>query len=443
MKARAGLPTIPVSALRIGLYIHLDLGWMSHPFALSHFKIQSAEQIATIRSLGLATVRWNEALSDPAVEPAPASEPADTAAPAPADPAAGPPLALLPAEAPPSSQSVAQRAALDGDRAALALCEQQFNEAALALRAVHGQVIDTPDQARSAAQALTDALLDKMLGAGELCIRLLGEPAGDRQMAHALNVSILSLLMGRTFGWPEREMKDLGLGALLHDVGKLDLPERVRQRDEGFTAAETRYYEEHVARGVAQARRMGLSAGALLVIGQHHEMADKSGFPLKLGSERMTPAARIVAMVNRYDRLCNPSRPHLALTPHEAVSLMFAQYQSKFDTSILGAFVKMMGVYPPGSVVQLTDERLGIVVSVNSARPLKPRVQVYQPGATADDTLVLDLESLPGVGIRRSLKPQALPRAAMEALAPRTRVAYFFESMASQASDSTPGELAA
>ena len=435
MKARAGLPTIPVDALRIGLYIHLELGWMSHPFALSHFKIASDDQIATIRGLGLKVVRWNEALSDPPPEVAEAPVlPQAPARPLPRQ--AAPPDAV-------TAQARADREAIERDRATLAVCEQQFSEAAGALRDIHDRLVETPDQARDAAVALTTALLDKMLGEHELCIRLLGEPSGDRHMAHALNVGIVSLLMGRTFGWGAKEMTDLGMGALLHDVGKLELPERVRQRDDHFSAAENRFYEEHVARGVAQARRMGLSAGALLVIGQHHEMADKSGFPLKLGSERMTPAARIVALVNRYDRLCNPSRPHLALTPHEAVSLMFAQYQNKFDTSILGAFVKMMGVYPPGSVVQLTDERLGIVVSVNSARPLKPRVQVYQPGRAAEDTPVLDLEAVAGLGIRRSLKPQSLPRPALEALSPRTRVAYYFEATPMPGSPAPPREMAA
>src|SRR6185436_8313989 len=112
------------------------------------------------------------------------------------------------------------------------------------------------------------------------------------------------------------------------------------------TPGEVRFYEEHVAHGVAHALKMGLSPGAQLVIAQHHEHADGSGFPLRLGSERMTPAASIVALVNRYDNLCNPQQQALALTPHEALSLLFAQGKSRFDSAILGAFIKMMGVYP-------------------------------------------------------------------------------------------------
>ena len=97
----------------------------------------------------------------------------------------------------------------------------------------------------------------------------------------------------------------------------------------------------------------------------------------------MSAAARIVALVNRYDNLCDPALPAHALTPHEALSLMFAQTRSKFDASMLNAFIRMMGVYPPGSVVQLTDDRFALVTNVNSTRPLKPRVLVYDRAGAA------------------------------------------------------------
>jgi len=86
-----------------------------------------------------------------------------------------------------------------------------------------------------------------------------------------------------------------------------------------------------------------------------------------------------------------------------------------------------MGVYPPGSVVQLNDERFAMVVSVNSSRPLKPRVIVFEPRVPKNEALILDLEREPALGIRRSLKPMTLPRSAMDYLSPRQRISYFFE----------------
>ena len=245
---------------------------------------------------------------------------------------------------------------------------------------------------------------------------------------HAMNVGIISLLMGRCFGFDAEEMQDLGVGAMLHDVGKIELPARLRHREDNFSPNELRVYEEHVEMGLVQARRMGLSAGASAVIAQHHEHADGSGFPGKLNSDRMTMAARIVALVNRYDNLCNPHLLARALTPHESLSLLFAQGRSKYDTSILGAFIKMMGVYPPGSTVQLTDDRYALVVAVNSSRPLKPNVLVHDAAVPRAEALVLDLESVSGLGIRRSVRAcSSCRRRSPTTWASSSRVSYFFE----------------
>jgi HD-GYP domain-containing protein (c-di-GMP phosphodiesterase class II) len=210
-------------------------------------------------------------------------------------------------------------------------------------------------------------------------------------------------------------------------VGKALLPDRVRWLEENFSTAEYKLYQEHVSHSVQVAKRMAVSQEALMAIAQHHELIDGSGFPTRVKGTSMTRCARILALVNRYDNLCNPSRPAAALTPHESLSIIFAQLKSRFDPVALSAFIRMMGVYPPGSVVQLVDERYAMVVSVNSARPLKPRVLVHDAGVSRDNALILDLEQTPQVGIRRSLKPAALPGAAMDFLAPRKRVSYFFE----------------
>ena len=96
----------------------------------------------------------------------------------------------------------------------------------------------------------------------------------------------------------------------------------------------------------------------------------------------------------------------------------------------LNAFIRMMGVYPPGSVVQLVNGLYALVISVNSARPLRPKVLVHDPDAHSATPPVLDLEHLPELGILRSLKPAQLPRAALDDLSPRQRIYYFFERAA-------------
>src|SRR6478609_5262025 len=313
MKDRSSDPLIDVSQLKVGMFIHLDLGWMSHPFPLSSFKLSSEDQLLILRRLGLTQVRWSPGKSDLRLDatqmPATLPEPA----------VAG----LAEAASAEDLAREAHRQALAEQREALLLCERQYAEAAAAFREVMELVPTEPRDARNQSMALTSALLDKMLVEGDLNIRLLNEGVGDRGTAHALNVSIISLLLGRAFGMGRDEMMDLGVGALLHDVGKIELLARLRNRDDSFSAAETQVYQSHVAKGVALAQGMGLSPGPLLIIAQHHENADGSGFPQRINMDRMSAGARIVALVNRFDGLCNPLLASKAMTPHEALSLMF------------------------------------------------------------------------------------------------------------------------
>lgn len=406
--------TVAVQDLKIGMFVRLELGWLSHPFPLSSFRITSADQISTIRGLGLERVAWLPEKSE--VE------------------RNGPALAhLAPSTQPdPEAERAAagRRALLQAQRDDLRRCEAQYLEAGETLRELGALVDARPAQAAGMARALARAMLDKMLVEGDLCIRLLSTQSGDRMAAHALNVTVLSLLMARSIGLTEDELLDVGTGALLHDIGKQDLPLRVHHPDDHFTGAEVKAYRDHVTLGVARGRRMELGKGVLEVLAQHHEMADGSGFPARLALDAISPASRVVALVNRYDNLCNPGPRGVVLTPHEAVSALFAQSRSRFDMPVLSGFIRMMGVYPAGSVVQLTDERYALVMQVNSSRPLKPRVLVHDPQVPRDEALLLDLGQHAGLGIRRSVPAAKLPPAAAAYLAPRPRVSYYFDTLA-------------
>lgn len=441
--------TVDMHELRIGMFVHLDLGWMSHPFPLSSFRITSEDQIATIRGLGLQRLRWVPEKSELLPPPGPSAgaggdSPAATtrSAEASEEAVADAPRIETPAESPEQTAARERRNLLAGQRAAATLVEKQHAEAGRAWRDAQDLVRVRPEQARRDTEGLTRALLDKMLIDGELCVRLLSTQAGDRAALHALNVAVISMLMGRTFGMSAEEMMDLGVGALLHDVGKLDVVERLRHEDDRLTAAERNQYREHVSLGVSQGKRMALSPGAMLVLAQHHESADGSGFPLRLAQDRMSMASRIVSIVNRYDNLCNPPQVARAMTPHEALSTLFSQHRSKFDGTVLNAFIRMMGVYPAGSLVQLTDDRHAMVVGVNSSRPLKPRVLIHDPDVPRDEALVINLEEQPDLGIRRSLGPGKMPASALDYLAPRPRVCYFFEPLATRSEEAREEALA-
>ncbi len=410
---------VDVSALRIGLFVSLDLGWLAHPFPTSSFKITTAKQIEVIRSLGVDRVRVDPSRSDPVVHTDVAPEPKVASANQAAQ-------ELARAQAQARRERAEQLAA---QQRALLVCERRFGEALRQYRRTIELSSTQPKEAAQQCQAMVKGVVGEMMCEGESAIRLLSESAGDKSAMHPVNVTIVSLLLGKAMGLSVQELEDLGTAAFLHDIGKIMLPDRVRWYEDNFSSAEYKLYQDHVSHSLKLAKAMELSAPVLLAIAQHHEMADGSGFPLKIRAEAQSPIARILALVNRYDNLCNPSRPAAALTPHESLSLIFAQLKARFDSTALSAFIRMMGVYPPGSVVQLVDDRYAMVVSVNSSRPLKPRVIVHEPGISRHDALILDLEHAPSLGIRRSLKPAALPSAAADFLAPRQRVCYFFEGV--------------
>ena len=425
--------TMAVADLRVGIYIQLDGGWLSHPFPLSSFRIASEDQIHTLRGLGLRQVRWVPEKSDLPEAP---GEGADAVQPVAgmATPGAGNGKAnqiatpLKPASATDPAHSRHQQA-LQVQTEAARLCERQHGEATTAWRGATEAMVKRPREAGRITEQLTRAILVKMLVGEDIGIRLVTSGC-DRAASHALNVGVISLLIARALSLSEAELLDLGVGALMHDIGKTELPEGLRHLEEGFTDGAINAYREHVAKGVTLAQRMSLSAGAMRVVAQHHELADGSGFPLKLAGERLTMAARVVALVNRYDNLCNPQTHTLALTPHEAVSVLFAQGRQRYDTAVLNAFIRIMGVYPAGSLVQLTDDRYAMVIGVNASRPLKPRVLVHESGVPRGEALLLDLEQHSDVGIRRSLPAAKLPPAVIDYLDPRPRVAYYFEPLA-------------
>ena len=406
---------IDIAELRIGLYVELDLGWMAHPFPTGSFKISSQRQIETIRGLGLKQVRYIPGKSDAYTESL-ASHPTTTAE----------EVARALAQ---DRELRRQRATLiESQQKSLKACEQKFAAAQQQYRRVQEDVLEQPQQVRDECLAMVSAHVEEMACDGEAAIRLLSEGVGERAAMHPVNVTVMSLLLGKAMGLVGQDLIDLGMGAFLHDIGKLQLPQRVRWFEDGFSIEEFKQYQEHVTKSVAIGNRMGLSEGALMAIAQHHEMMDGSGFPMRPPSSELTLAARILALVNRYDNLCNPVRLVSALTPHEALSLLFAQHKARFDNLVLSAFIRMMGVYPPGSVVQLIDGRYALVVSVNSVRPLKPRVIVHDATVPKHEALILDLESQPSIGIRRSLKPAGLPADALDYLGPRQRIAYYFEN---------------
>jgi len=417
--AEAEAQYVTPDQLCVGLYIHLDLAWMDHPFTFSSFKIKNDEQIETLRGLGLERIRYDPERSDVLprrVFDEPEAQPEQPAAPRISDAAA----AAL-------AEKKARMAQLARLREEIEEVERRFTRAAESLKHIARNVFGQPEQAFAEADGLVSDLVDTALSKGDVKIHAMSQQLGEDVYFHSLNVSVLALILGRTIHLRPDEMHQLGLGALFHDIGQNELPGSITAKKEPLTRAEQAVYEQHCKLGLKVAKRLGLSERATLVLLQHHEMADGSGYPERLQGNQISLFARIVAICNTYDNLCNPPQITNALTPAEALAQMFALQRAKFDDGLLRSFIKCLGVYPPGSLVQLSNGQFGLVLSVNPNHPTKPSVMLYDPHVPKEAALIVDLEREDQLKITKSLRAALLSREALAYLSPRQRVTYYFD----------------
>ena len=412
--------TIDCRQLQPGMYVYIDLGWMDHPFSLNRFKIKSEEQIRTMRGLGIQRIRYNPELSD--TLPLPLEEEKD-AQPSPAEPVTSPEVDAMMAE------KKARKERLISHRIKVAECERKVANAARLMRGINNDIFAKPQACMESASQLMDDFVETLMGdKGTILFALNDKAAGEDIYVHSVNVSVLAILLAKELKLSPVDIKLVGMGSLFHDIGKLDIPGKVTMKTDLLTAAEKSLLQEHTNYGVKIARNAKLDAGTLAIVNQHHEFVDGSGYPNKLTQDKISPFAQLVAIINLYDNLCNPLNAALALTPHEALSTLFTQYKGKLNPKMLQVFIRFMGVYPPGSIVSLSNGIIGMVISVSSQKPLKPTLLIYDPGVPKEEAMILDLEMQPDISIDRSIRPNLLSPDIFAYLNPRQRATYFFDS---------------
>ena len=431
----APLNFVASDQLRIGLYIFIDIPWLRHSFTLNSFKIASEQQIRELQALGEDRFRFDPDRSAAPITPIAVSP---TAAPG---HSAGVSGAFIPAGetdgAAPIDAMMVEKAArierLTEQRKDLAKIEKSFAKASSVMRSLNKNLMSRPQEALAEMGLMMDEMVSVFLERPDVTLQVLGETSGGEDVYyHGLNVSILCLMLAKELGLSSEQARLLGTGALLHDIGMSEIPDRVlRKRPEQTTKPERELRALHVEYGVNLGKKLALPPEVMAIIAQHHELADGSGYPLGTKLEKISPLARIVSLVNFYDNLCNPMDSVSALTPHEALSFMYAKRRSKFAPDVLQVLVHSLGVYPPGSIVKLSNDATAIVVSVNPKKALRPWVLVYDPSVPKDEAIMLDLEMEPGLSIRQALRADTLLPAVHAYLCPRKRVTYFFDGKSS------------
>lgn len=416
---------IVIDQIQIGMFIKLDLSWFEHSFPMNSFKITNQQQIDDLVALKLKHVRYIPSKSDP-VAAKPASKPIVASVTIAAN-------TSVPAKQVYSSIIDAKRARfekLQKQRDEIARCEEKFVQAAVVVKSINRLIFSKPKETIIEAGKLVESMAEVFLSGSDTVMHLIQQTAGSEELYfHTLNVSVLAMMLAHEMKCSDAQIKEIGIAALFHDLGKVEVPEHILNKTEPLTKPEQHFYEMHPEYGVAVGTKAGLSPVVLAVIAQHHEFMDGTGYPHKLKGDAISMPTRIVTIANVYDNLCNHNDPKLSLTPHEALSTMYAHRRSQFDASIMATLVKSLGVYPPGTLVRLSNEAIGLVMNVNVGKPLRPRVLVYDAEIPKEDAIILDLaEENKELSISASIRPGLLPRAIFNYLNPRKRVNYYFDS---------------
>ncbi len=416
--------------LCVGLYIYIDLPWFGHSFTLNSFRISSAEQIRELRALNKPRFRYDPKRSTvtPGVDaPEAAVRPVATAAECVPDLRSDAEPAMAAAD--PGAQMLREY------REAVARTEKSFAKALGVMRRLDRNLLSHPAETLEEMQGLVVQMATVFLDHPEATLQVMGESSGGEEVYHhSLNVSILCMMLSGALNLTREEAEILGTGALLHDIGLNDIPGSVlKEKAGGQTRPECGLRAMHAAYGVKTGARLGLAPAILSIIGQHHELADGTGYPGRLGLEQIAPLARIVSLVNFYDNLCNPADISQAMTPHEALAFLFTRRKGQFDTRVLQVMIRCLGVYPPGSIVKLSNDAIAMVVSTRPQMPLRPWVVLYDAAVPREDAAMLNLEAVPDVNISSAIRPALLPAAAYAYLSPRKRITYFFDAGSSHA----------
>lgn len=425
---------IHVNQLRVGLYVHLDVGWMDHPFTISNFKLHNNEQIEQIKQIGLTKLRYDPQRSD--CKPLPVTTPSKQAAQAVlGGEAANSELAAKTDEAAAKLAEAAptpvptidpKQARLLQLHRAIDESEKHFVKACETVKHINRNILTTPKVCLEQAHAVVDDMVNTALMESDVAIHMLNsQHSSDSHYQHPLNVTVLSLMLAKSIEMSKDDARLLGLSAMLHDIGKAEISDKVLMKKDPLTHSELSHYKQHTELGARMAKQIGLPPRFAEVLMQHHEHEDGSGYPLGLKATQIDPFAKIILIANTYDNLCNPSNGHEAKSPYEALAYMFAHQRNKFDDCLLKRLIKSLGVYPPGSVVKLSNGEYATVISVNPNHPLKPYIKVHKAKEEDGKATILDLRETANLNITNSIKLAHLPAQVLKYMQPRKKMTYY------------------
>ena len=243
-------------------------------------------------------------------------------------------------------------------------------------------------------KAISEDLIDEVLLEKNIMIAMQDiKSLSNYYYQHAVNVAVLSLIIGTEIGLTTREMEDLAVGALLIDSGCCGLNQEILTKKDVYTSEERKLMQNHVLKGYEQINEnTNVNAHVKSIIMHHHERNDGSGYPKGLTDKDIHPLAKIVMIADVYDALTSdrPNRP--AHSQHEAIEYIMANAGTKFDFNLVNIFSRRIVPYPVGSYVLLSNEQSALITENNPSFPLRPKVRTFGKSKyTGRNEVMMDL----------------------------------------------------
>ena len=236
---------------------------------------------------------------------------------------------------------------------------------------------------------------------------------GEAPLAESsINTTIISVFIAQTFKMTSHRINQLAFGALLHDVGMMKIPEQLLQKTDKLTDNELKVIRTHPIYShkiITKTLRYPEEIGNIAL--QHHERWDGNGYPNKLKGEEINLPARIVSVADAFEAMVSVRPYRNSMIGYKAMRQLLNDNSRRFDSRVLKTFIKVMGIYPIGSIVLLNDASIGRVISTHSDAPLRPTVRLLidsRGRALEKRKEIIDLKQDNKLFIARAINPSEI-----------------------------------
>lgn len=226
---------------------------------------------------------------------------------------------------------------------------------------------------------MVSKIVEQILFKKDILVNMMDIRSKDNHtFAHSVNVCVLSTVLGKVMLLDKERLETLAIGALLHDIGKVHLPQNILENYSNLTTEEEEDLKTHTTLGFEELRkRKELNLVVAHIAFQHHEHIDGSGYPRQLKGDEIHPLAEIVSIADLYDKLTSDHSGLKRVMPHEACEVLMGMVGKAFSLEPVRLFLRNIAAYPTGSTVRLNTGEIGVVVDQNPSIPARPVVRVF------------------------------------------------------------------